>query len=116
MPFVPDVLQWHRDEITELPHGAVLLAASTKYPVQAFRIGERAWGMQFHIECDVDMVAGWLRDSDLPDDEASVVLDEFAVALDDLEDVWQPFAQRFAAVARGELATSPLRTLPLLGH
>jgi GMP synthase-like glutamine amidotransferase len=116
VPFVPDVLQWHYDEITELPHGAVLLAASTKYPVQAFRIGERAWGTQFHIECDVDMVAGWLRTSDLSDDDARVVLDEFAVALDDIEEVWQPFAQRFAAVARGELATSPLRTLPLLGH
>jgi len=36
--------------------------------------------------------------------------------MDDIVDVWQPFAARFAAVARGELSTTPLRTLPLLGH
>ena len=54
VPLLPDVLQWHRDEITELPLGAVLLAASTRYPHQAFRLGDRAWGLQFHIECDAD--------------------------------------------------------------
>src|SRR2546429_9829123 len=51
-PLTPDVLQWHYDEITELPIGATLLAASTYYPHQAFRLGSRAWGVQFHPECD----------------------------------------------------------------
>lgn len=45
VPFTPDVLQWHHDEITELPAGAVLLAASTRYPHQAFRVGTAAWGL-----------------------------------------------------------------------
>ena len=44
VPLLPDVLQWHRDEITELPLGAVLLAASTRYPHQAFRLGDRRLG------------------------------------------------------------------------
>jgi GMP synthase-like glutamine amidotransferase len=115
VPFVPDVLQWHEDEITELPANATLLAASTNYPVQAFRIGERAWGTQFHIESDVDMIAGWAQSSpDLADPQA--VIDGCAAVMDDVADVWQPFAQRFAAVARGELSTTPTRTLPLLGH
>jgi GMP synthase-like glutamine amidotransferase len=123
VPFVPDVVQWHYDEITELPSGAVLLAASTKYPHQAFRIGERAWGTQFHIECDIDMVADWAGSRTLLDDgaggggvDAQTVIDDCAAAMDDIEEVWQPFAQRFAAVARGELSTSPMRSLPLLGH
>ena len=47
LPMLPDVLQWHQDEITELPLGAVLLAASSNYPVQAFRVGTAAWGVQF---------------------------------------------------------------------
>src|SRR4029450_4924146 len=63
VPMIPDVLQWHVDEITELPHGATLLAASTRYPHQAFRLGDRAWGLQFHIECDTDMIADWARGS-----------------------------------------------------
>ena len=58
---LPDVIQWHHDEITELPAGAVLLAASTRYPHQAFRLGDRAWGLQFHIECDPAMIADWAK-------------------------------------------------------
>ena len=37
----------------------MLLAASTRYPHQAFRLGDRAWGLQFHIECDTAMIADW---------------------------------------------------------
>jgi GMP synthase-like glutamine amidotransferase len=118
VPFVPDVLQWHYDEITELPHNSVLLAASTRYPHQAFRLGERAWGTQFHIECDVDMIAGWAAtNADLVDaDDVRDVIDGCAAVMDDIADIWQAFALRFAAVAKGKLSTSPIRTLPLIGH
>jgi GMP synthase-like glutamine amidotransferase len=120
VPFAPDVLQWHEDEITELPVGATLLAASTRYPHQAFRMGDRAWGLQFHIECDADMIASWAADNastlaDLGTDAESVVA-QCAAVIDDIEEVWQPFASRFAAVARGTLDVLPARSLPLLGH
>jgi GMP synthase-like glutamine amidotransferase len=120
VPFAPDVLQWHEDEITELPVGATLLAASTRYPHQAFRMGDRAWGLQFHIECDADMIASWAADNastlaDLGTDAESVVA-QCAAVLDDIEEVWQPFASRFAAVALGKLDVLPARSLPLLGH
>jgi GMP synthase-like glutamine amidotransferase len=120
VPFVPDVLQWHVDEITALPAGATLLAASTNYPNQAFRVGERAWGLQFHIECDVDMIASWADGNDRVLADLGTSGDEVVAAcatvMADLEEVWQPFAARFAAVARGELDTTPTRVLPLLGH
>ncbi|WP_346777249.1 methyltransferase domain-containing protein [Streptomyces sp. HNM0575] len=45
------VLHWHGDTM-ELPGGAVLLASCDRYPVQAFRVGGAAWGMQFHLEVD----------------------------------------------------------------
>jgi GMP synthase-like glutamine amidotransferase len=120
VPFIPDVFQWHYDEIVALPAGATLLAASTNYPNQAFRIGERAWGLQFHIECDVDMISAWAADSrealgDLGIDPAELIR-SCAAIMDDVEEIWHPFAIRFAAVARGELSTEPVRTLPLLGH
>jgi GMP synthase-like glutamine amidotransferase len=120
VPFAPDVLQWHRDEITELPAGAVLLAASTHYPHQAFRIGPAAWGVQFHIECDADMFARWLADgadtlADLGLD-AEDVLARVTAVLPDVEEVWQPFAHRFAALALGLVAPVGPSALPLLGH
>jgi GMP synthase-like glutamine amidotransferase len=116
VPLAPDVLQWHHDEITELPMGATLLAASTYHPHQAFRLGSRAWGVQFHIECDTAMVADWAADdaeglARLGYEPAQLV-DACAALMTDLEEVWQPFAQRFAAVALGAL--DPGRHLPVL--
>ncbi|MEV4625555.1 type 1 glutamine amidotransferase [Micromonospora sp. NPDC049523] len=119
VPLIPDVLQWHHDEITELPRGAVLLAASTRYPNQAFRLGDRAWGLQFHIEADTDMIANWATDSatlaELGYDRDAVIAAADAV-MADVEEAWQPFAVRFAALAQGELdVPAPRLDLPLLG-
>jgi GMP synthase-like glutamine amidotransferase len=124
LPMLPDVIQWHHDEITELPYGAVLLAASTNYPVQAFRLGGAAWGLQFHIECDPAMLADWAATSGDVLAElgttADEVVDQADALMDDLFEVWHPFATRFAALARGELAPAvelePGRQLPLLGR
>jgi GMP synthase-like glutamine amidotransferase len=51
-------LQWHGDTF-DLPSGAVRLAGSPDYPNQAFRWGERAYGVQFHVEVSVDMAREW---------------------------------------------------------
>lgn len=54
------VLHWHGDGI-ELPPGAVNLASSSVWPVQAFAIGKSILGIQFHPE--VNACAGleqWL--------------------------------------------------------
>jgi GMP synthase-like glutamine amidotransferase len=51
-------LEWHREAFT-LPPGAVALAASAHYPVQAFRIGRRVYGLLFHLETDPEMVDAW---------------------------------------------------------
>ena len=126
VPLIPDVIQWHSDEITELPLSATLLAASTRYPHQAFRLGDRAWGLQFHIECDVEMIAGWARSDAATLDELGydpeAVIVATAELLPDIEEVWQPFTARFAALALGTLPGADIpnagtgRTLPLLGH
>jgi GMP synthase-like glutamine amidotransferase len=54
------VLQWHEDT-HELPGGATLLAAGDRIPVEAFRLGELAWGVQFHQELDATGLAWWLQ-------------------------------------------------------
>lgn len=123
VPMIPDVIQWHHDEITELPHGAVLLAASTRYAHQAFRVGECAWGLQFHIECDPEMIADWTTGNEGLLEElgltAAGLVAQTAAAMDDLFEVWQPFALRFALVVKGELAMAEPapragRELPIL--
>ncbi len=47
------VFEWHGEGI-ELPPGAVNLASSPLFPVQAFRYGERAYGLLFHLEIEPD--------------------------------------------------------------
>jgi len=59
MPERIPVLHWH-SETFDLPPGAVHLAGSSKYPNQAFRIGERAWGLQFHLEVDEQAAASFV--------------------------------------------------------
>lgn len=53
------VLHWHNDTF-DLPKGAVHLASSPRYPNQAFRVGARAWGLQFHMEVDHRAVTAFL--------------------------------------------------------
>ncbi len=53
------VYQWHQEGF-ELPEGAVLLAAGEIYPNQAFRIGRRAFALQFHPEATAPMRGAWL--------------------------------------------------------
>src|SRR6202165_2759774 len=54
------VFQWHEDTF-DLPAGADLLVAGDDVPIQAFRLGGNAWGVQFHFEVDADGLEAWLR-------------------------------------------------------
>jgi GMP synthase-like glutamine amidotransferase len=116
VPLMPDVIQWHRDEVTELPPGATLLAASPNYPHQAFRYGDRAWGVQFHLECDAAMLADWAAGSTelaAAGYDADELVARCEAVLPDIAEVWRPFAHRFADLALGKLS---YRTeLPVLG-
>lgn len=52
------VFHWH-GETFELPAGAELLATSERCRNQAFRVGERAYGLQFHLEVTPEMISDW---------------------------------------------------------
>lgn len=53
------VFQWHREGF-ELPVGATLLATGTNgFPHQAYRYGDRAYGLQFHPEITRGMIDRW---------------------------------------------------------
>jgi GMP synthase (glutamine-hydrolysing) len=59
MPGRLDAFQWHYYTF-ELPENAVQLAASASAR-QAYRLGERAWGVQFHPEVDRTMLDIWFE-------------------------------------------------------
>jgi GMP synthase (glutamine-hydrolysing) len=50
------VLHWHRDAYARPPR-AVRLATSGKDIEQAFRLGEHAYGLQFHVEINAQLAA-----------------------------------------------------------
>jgi GMP synthase (glutamine-hydrolysing) len=51
----------HMQHVARLPEAAVLLAYADGDPHQAFRIGERAWGVQFHPEFDAFVSRGYIE-------------------------------------------------------
>ncbi|MCW2725173.1 MAG: putative glutamine amidotransferase [Frankiales bacterium] len=115
IPLSPMVIQWHWDAIVDLPPGAVLLAASPRYPHQAFRVGQKAYGLQFHIETPPELVVAWAAADaealrELGFDPVTVV-ERSVDVLPEIEEVWRPFVERFAALVRGETRTY----LPIVG-
>jgi len=54
------VFHWH-GETFDIPQGAERLAASELYPNQAFRFGNNAYALQFHIEVSKQMIFDWLK-------------------------------------------------------
>jgi GMP synthase (glutamine-hydrolysing) len=58
------VFQWHGDTF-DLPPGAVQLARSATCEQQAFRYGETAYALQFHLEITALMVADWLTEPEM---------------------------------------------------
>jgi GMP synthase-like glutamine amidotransferase len=51
-------LQWHGDTF-QIPPGAVHLGQSDAYGHQAFRFGDAAYAVQFHVEVTEEMLTEW---------------------------------------------------------
>jgi len=59
MPNIQKCLQWHSVCVAQPPEGAVVLASSGICRVQAMRVGNHAWSMQYHVEAEPDTVENW---------------------------------------------------------
>ncbi len=55
------MLQWHGVEVQSLPRESETLACSSACGVEAFRYGDRAYGIQGHAEVTPDTVDEWAR-------------------------------------------------------
>jgi GMP synthase (glutamine-hydrolysing) len=98
--------QWHMDTY-DLPEGSTLLARGDAVANQAFRVGDAAWGVQFHLEIDAAELDLWLRtyqqEGDLEADwgkSPAQVRDEASRHLSGHEARGRELFRRFAGVAR----------------
>ena len=75
-----------------LPEGAVLLASSEAFPQQAFRYGDRIYGLQFHAECTIGAFKRWQDSHDFHYGEPGVqsleVQNELQKVADPIQDEW----------------------------
>lgn len=58
LPWPSHVYHWHSEGF-DLPPGADLLATGEVFPNQAFRYGDKAYGLQFHPEVTREMMCLW---------------------------------------------------------
>jgi GMP synthase-like glutamine amidotransferase len=102
LPLTPDVMHYHDDVVSVLPPGATLLLSSPGYPHQAWRQGDAAWAVQFHIETGADDLRAWAAHDDLP------MTGRFGPMLDEAAEtmglVWRDVAIRFVALAEAYVA------------
>lgn len=94
LPPVVPAIEHHVDAITALPSGAVWLAETERCPYQAFRVGERAWGVQFHPEVLPERIKQWEVDGFDPDEVYARAMADEPVSTP----VWREVAARFASL------------------
>ena len=90
------VFQFHED-ICALPEGAELLFHNEVAPVQAFKVGERAYGVQFHLEVTMAEIETWCNDTPNLERDWGVTKDQVVAQADALLEDQQ---QRSRDVAR----------------
>lgn len=95
---------WHGDTF-DMPQGAVLLASSHRTTHQAFRIGDAAWGVQFHPEVNQEIVTLWTQG--LPEHEAAGIRSGLGRFSDETSRVSQALIQSFSQLSKQK---SPLQS------
>ena len=101
LPLRVQVPQMHRDGVPHPPPGATVLATSESFPVQAFRIGSRVYGVQGHPEVDASVMARWGDESEADILEGSGksledAVEELRAAEDAIENSWRPVFHAWA--------------------
>jgi GMP synthase-like glutamine amidotransferase len=108
-PLAPsfEAFQWHSYEFP-LPPGAVALARS-EVSLQACRIGEVAWAIQFHPEVSAADALRWTEDYETDPDAVRIGIDPTALAIE-TEAKIGAFNQLGRAICRGWLDVASARS------
>jgi GMP synthase (glutamine-hydrolysing) len=101
----PRGLHYNDDVVVRLPDGAVQLATAPMGEVQAARLAETVWGVQWHPEVDEPLLRTWC--DDIEPARAERELAAMAAASAELEASWRPLGERFAELAGARRTTGP---------
>jgi GMP synthase-like glutamine amidotransferase len=101
LPKTFSAFQWHGDTF-DLPKAAKLIATSDPVPNQAFRYGENAYGLQFHLEVTEEMIEDWMKEyeeefeaEDLPRFSKEEILKDTEMKWVDYSDLGRILMARF---------------------
>ena len=103
LPSEINVFQWH-GETFDVPAGAVNLASSELFTNQLIRVGENAYGLQFHLEVTPEMISEWLTVNKEELDGLKAIIDpddiraKTSTMMTVLEDMGQGVFSRFLAI------------------
>ena len=92
-----DAFQWHY-YTHGLPAGAVELARSSVC-TQAFRLGDNAWGVQFHPEVTLAQIEDWLEDDEPAPIDSERMLAETRERIEEWNDLGRTLCDAFVDVA-----------------
>jgi GMP synthase (glutamine-hydrolysing) len=92
-----DAFQWHY-YAHGVPAGAVELARSDVC-TQAFRLGDNAWGVQFHPEVTLSQVEGWVKEDEPLPVDAEALLAETRARIGDWNALGRDVCGAFLAAA-----------------
>ena len=100
LPASFNVIHWHND-MPGLAQGAIHLASSAGCPIQAFKYGDRIYGLQFHMEISRDSLIDMIEHSPTEFTENRYIEKPEVLRSYDLTDIHQDmykFLNRFTAI------------------
>jgi len=92
-----DALQWHH-YAHGLPEGAVALAHNDAC-LQAFRLGETCWGVQFHPEVTEPQLTGWIGDTSDPPPDPDALRADTRARISDWNELGRRLCRAFLRAA-----------------
>jgi GMP synthase-like glutamine amidotransferase len=89
--------QWHHDSF-DIPGGGTLLATSQACPNQAFRVGDSAWGVQFHPEVTEEIIRAWAAWDGSASGNAEELVDRFNAGRERYQFIVNRLMRNFLAI------------------
>ncbi len=97
LPKQMKALQWHGVKVAQAPEDATVLARSDVCAIQAMRIGQHAYSMQYHVEIEPNTISDWGK---VPAYEKALAKVRGPNALQGLAQEAEPLMPGFIANAR----------------
>jgi GMP synthase (glutamine-hydrolysing) len=91
---------WNNDLIGRVPRNGSVLARGDTGEIQALRVGERAWGVQFHPEVSPALALTWVEEERATGSRRGLdeVVDAVCVQKPTLQLTWSGLARSFASL------------------